>query len=189
MAGHDTHDTHADHDAHGHDAHGHDDHGAAAQEQGGGFPGKGLITGLGVTLKHFIKYFTSHDAVTEQYPDVMPNLPPGSHGTFKLDIGKCIACGLCQNACPNHVIKVTSEKDENNKKKLSGYKMMTERCLFCGLCVEACPAKALAWSPEFEHACYEREDCNIDFFKNYVPPVVDKAAAKPADANSPDAVQ
>jgi len=150
---------------------------------------KGLITGLGVTLKHFIKWFVAKDAVTEQYPDVKPNLPPRSHGTFKLEIPKCISCGLCANACPNRVIQLASEKDENNKKKLTGYKMMVERCLFCGLCVESCPTKALKWSPEFETACYEREDCNIDFFKNYVPPVVEKAPAEPAPADSKDAVQ
>lgn len=160
MSGHDT------HDAHGHDC-------APAPAQGSEkLTGKGLFIGLGITLRHFIRYFTTKDdCVTQQYPEVKPNLPPSSHGTFKLDIPKCIACGLCSNACPNKVITVSSEKDENNKKKLTGYKMLTERCLFCGLCVEACPAKALYWSTEFEHACYDREDCNLDFFKNYVPPV------------------
>lgn len=162
----------------GHDSHAGDHHCAPSPAPAsGGIKGKGLVTGLGVTLKHFVKYFTHNDAVTEIYPDVMPNLPPRSHGTFKLDIPKCIACGLCANACPNKVIAVTSEKGADNKRKLSGYKMLVERCLFCGLCIESCPAKCLQWSPEFETACYEREDCNIDFFKNYVPPSADSTDA------------
>lgn len=151
---------------------------------------KGLITGLGVTLKHFVKYFVADDGLTVEYPAVRPNLPTGSHGTIKLDIPKCIACGLCVNACPNKVIQLASAKDDSNKKKLTGYKMLFERCLYCGLCVESCPAKALLWTPDFEHACYDREDCNVDFFKNYVPPVVEeKPPAEPAHADSKDAVQ
>ena len=121
--------------------------------------GKGLFKGLSITIKHFFE-----KNITEQYPEVMPNLPPRSQGSFKLDLNKCISCGICANACPNHVIEITSEKDENNKKQLTGYKMYTERCLFCGLCVETCPPKALKTTTKFDNACYTREDCNLDLF-------------------------
>lgn len=151
----------------GHETHEHDC--TPAHELGSKkVPGKGMLIGLGVTLRHFFGYF-GKDCLTQDYPEKMPNLPLSSHGILKLDIPKCIACGLCANACPNKVIAVSSEKDENNKKKLTGYKAMFERCLFCGLCVEACPTKALGWSSSFEHASYDREDVNVDYFKNYVP--------------------
>ncbi|EGW39137.1 4Fe-4S binding domain protein [Desulfosporosinus sp. OT] len=75
-----------------------------------------------------------------------------------LEPGKCIACGLCVNVCPNQVIDLTSEKDENNKKLLKTYVMNIGRCLLCGLCTEACPTGALKLSLEFENAAYQREE-------------------------------
>lgn len=128
--------------------------------------GKGIMTGMGVTLKHFLQHFRG-GAVTELYPDVMPQLAKRFHGDFYLDVPKCISCGLCANACPNHVISVKSEKDENNKRKLVGYTMMLERCLFCGFCVEACPTNAIAWTQNFELAAYSRDDVNRDMYAEY----------------------
>lgn len=126
--------------------------------------GQGLIKGLGITLKHFFE-----KKITQQYPEERPVLPDRFKGSLTLKVPKCIACGLCSNACPNHVIKVESEKDENNKKKLTGYKVMLERCLFCGFCVEACPTKALLWTKDFELTKFYRNDVNLDLFNSYVP--------------------
>lgn len=136
--------------------------------------GQGLIKGLSITLSHLFD-----KKVTEEYPEQRPNLPPRFKGSFDLKVPKCIACGLCSNACPNHVIKIESEKDENNKKKLTGYKMMAERCLYCGFCVEACPTKALLWNHDFEKAVYLRSDVNLDLFASYVPSPEDNEPAKP----------
>lgn len=126
--------------------------------------GKGLVKGLGITLKHFFG-----KKLTQQYPEVRPNLPDKFRGSFELNVPKCISCGMCANACPNKVISVESVKDENNKKKLTGYKMMLERCLYCGFCVEACPTKALATTKEFERTVYSRNDVNLDLFNKYAP--------------------
>lgn len=135
--------------------------------------GQGLIKGLGITLKHFFG-----KKITQQYPEERPVLPDRFKGSLTLKVPKCIACGLCSNACPNHVIKVESVKDENNKKKLTGYKVMLERCLFCGFCVEACPTKALLWTKEFELTKFYRDDVNLDLFNSYVPSPEDDRPAK-----------
>jgi NADH-quinone oxidoreductase subunit I len=44
-----------------------------------GVPGKGLIDGLTVTAKTLARR-----SVTEQYPDVQPELPPRSRGVIAL---------------------------------------------------------------------------------------------------------
>lgn len=115
--------------------------------------GKGLLTGLGITLKHMFR-----PKITEFYPEVRPNLSPRVRSSMGLQADKCISCGLCSMACPNSVIKLTSEKNENNKKVLTSYQMDVGRCLFCGLCTEACPTKALTVTQEYENAVFESED-------------------------------
>ena len=136
--------------------------------------GQGLIKGLSITFKHFWER-----KLTQQYPEERPVLPERSKCSFTLKVPKCIACGLCGSACPNHVIIIESQKDENNKKKLTGYKMMAERCLYCGFCVEACPTKALVWNHNFERTKFFREDVNLDLFNDYVPSPDDEKPAKP----------
>lgn len=99
------------------------------------------------------------------YPDVMPKVADRFHGSFELHNAKCIACGICANACPNRVIQMSTIKDENNKRKLSGYKMDIQYCLWCGLCVESCPTDAIQFTKEFELATYTRKDVLLDLYK------------------------
>ncbi|MGB9661420.1 MAG: 4Fe-4S binding protein [Moorellaceae bacterium] len=115
--------------------------------------GKGLLKGLRITW-----HLAWGKAITEQYPERRPRLSPRSHGSFMLEKDKCTACGVCANACPNHVIRVESRREENKKRYLTRYSMKLGQCLFCGLCVESCPSEALHFKPDFELACYHHED-------------------------------
>ncbi|WP_366921645.1 NADH-quinone oxidoreductase subunit I [Metallumcola ferriviriculae] len=123
--------------------------------------GQGLLKGLGITLKHFFG-----KAITEQYPEEMPNLSPIFHGSFALDVEKCIACGICAKTCPNNVINIESSKGEDKKRKLDGYQMDIGLCLFCGLCVESCPTDAINFTQEFELSCYTREDAVLNLHQS-----------------------
>lgn len=129
------------------------------------FKGLGsLLTGMSVTWKEF---FTKK--VTEQYPDNRATLEisPRFRGCLSMPTdengnNRCVACGLCQAACPNETIKITSRIEENpetsaKKKVLVKYEYDLGSCMFCQLCVNACPHSAIEFTNDFEFAVYDRE--------------------------------
>lgn len=123
-----------------------------------------LLIGLRTSLRVYLR-----KPVTEQYPEnrhttlhiaerhramlVMPHDENNQH--------HCIACGLCQMACPNDTIKVTSEmvegEDGKKRKVLVKYEYDLGSCMFCELCVNACPHNAIRFSNDFENAVFQRE--------------------------------
>ncbi|MBC9783391.1 4Fe-4S dicluster domain-containing protein [Heliobacillus mobilis] len=120
--------------------------------------GIGLLKGMFVTIQEFFR-----KPVTEEYPDVMPDLGDRFRGgTIKLKTSKCISCGICMNSCPNGSIKLTSVRDENNKRHLSTYVHDSGLCLYCNLCIESCPVKCIDWTNEFAFSGYSREDLIFD---------------------------
>ncbi|KJR48659.1 NADH-ubiquinone oxidoreductase chain I [Desulfosporosinus sp. I2] len=122
--------------------------------------GKGLLQGLGITFKRMVG-----PNITEFYPEQKPKLPTRVRSSMALDREKCISCNMCAMACPNSVIKLTSEKNEANKKVLKTYHMDLGRCLFCGMCTEACPTKALTVTQDYENAIYEPDEMYWDMLK------------------------
>jgi NADH-quinone oxidoreductase subunit I len=75
---------------------------------------------------------------------------------------RCIACGLCQQACPNGTIsittrQVTDEESGKSHKVLDEYRYDLGSCMFCQLCVNACPKNAIEFSNSFENAVFDRE--------------------------------
>jgi len=128
--------------------------------------GKGLLKGLGITLKH-----TFEKDITIQYPEEMPFLQDRFRGCLAFDFSKCIACGLCTKACPNNVLSLETVKEEGAKKeKLLSYTIDLQYCLFCNLCVEVCPTNTLYFTHNFELSKFKREDIKIVYYR---PPELD----------------
>jgi NADH-quinone oxidoreductase subunit I len=122
-----------------------------------------LLTGMKTSIKVFFRAKT-----TEQYPENRAELKMFDRfrGTLVMlrdenNEYRCIACGLCQAACPNDTIEVISETvetdDGKHKRILKQYRYDLGACMFCQLCVNACPHDAIAFDQVFEHAVFDRK--------------------------------
>jgi NADH-quinone oxidoreductase subunit I len=124
--------------------------------------GQGLVKGLAVTLKHMLR-----PAVTQQYPEVRPDLPPRTRGVIALKQENCTVCYKCSRECPDWCIYIDAHKETHppasggrarSVKVLDRFDIDYALCMYCGICVEVCPFDALFWSPEFEYATYDIHD-------------------------------
>ena len=92
---------------------------------------------------------------TRRYPEESASLADGYRGMPRLtaDEGgelKCVACFLCETACPAECIRIRSVDSSKfeatqyaKSRRPAEFELDLGSCLFCGLCVEACPEEAL----------------------------------------------
>ena len=119
-----------------------------------------LLQGLWVTFRN------QHpkNIYTEQYPSQRPRVAERFRGAPRLNVNPengetlCISCDLCAKACPENLIIVISERNEQTRRKdLIHFIYDTSRCMFCGLCEDACPVDALELTQDFERATFSRD--------------------------------
>ncbi|WP_343952199.1 4Fe-4S binding protein [Nonomuraea longicatena] len=100
-------------------------------------------------------------SITQQYPEVKPDLPPRSRGVIALVEENCTSCMLCARECPDWCIYIDSHKETlpapeggrpRQRNVLDRFAIDFALCMYCGICIEVCPFDALFWSPEFEYA-------------------------------------
>ncbi len=114
-----------------------------------------IAAGMLVTLKHFFRnLFKPSNIVTVNYPEDRIPLPGNARlrtrHRLKLRADgtpKCVACYMCQTACPAYCIDITAgEYSDGNpvEKYPVGFDIDLSRCVMCGMCVEACPEDAIA---------------------------------------------
>jgi NADH-quinone oxidoreductase subunit I len=128
-----------------------------------------IVKGLVVTSRHFfsnLRGFVTGKNRTDfvvQYPEERLDYADAFRGMpvlVQLDNGqpKCVACGLCEFACPTDCISIVPGELEGARieRYPEAFDIDLSRCMFCGLCEEACPEEAIVMSREVEVSTYDR---------------------------------
>lgn len=136
---------------------------------------KSLAVGLKVTLK---EYLTPKS--TEQYPEnrkTTLHVAKRHRGRLVMNRDesgnvKCVACTMCEKACPNGTIRIISEmvadeKTGKKKRSLVDYQYDLGDCMFCQLCVNACNFDALCFTNDFENAVFDRDTLKLHLDKEH----------------------
>ena len=97
-----------------------------------------------------------------QYPEERVDYPDAFRGMpvlVQLDNGqpRCVACGLCEFACPTDCITIVPGELEGAgiERYPEQFDIDMSRCMFCGLCEEACPEEAIVMSREVEIGTFD----------------------------------
>jgi NADH-quinone oxidoreductase subunit I len=129
-----------------------------------------IVKGLWITSAHFFRNlggFISgkRTAFVVKYPEERVDFADAFRGQpvlVQLDNGKpkCVACGLCEFACPTDCITIVPGEliDSGIERYPLEFDIDMSRCMFCGLCEEACPEEAIVMSREVELGAFTRSD-------------------------------
>lgn len=127
-----------------------------------------ILAGLATTSRHFfrnLRGFITGNRTTfvVQYPEQQLDFPDAFRGQpvlVQLDDGsaRCVACGLCEFACPTDCISIVPGELEGHgiERYPVAFDIDMSRCMFCGLCEEACPEEAIVMSRNVELATFDR---------------------------------
>lgn len=107
------------------------------------------------------------NAWTINYPYEKGPISPifrGEHGLRRYPTGeeRCIACKLCQAACPAHAITIETIPRPDGSRRTSRYDIDMTKCIYCGFCQEACPVDAIVLGPNYEFLGVIHEELHYD---------------------------
>ncbi|OGR78622.1 MAG: hypothetical protein A2X32_05075 [Elusimicrobia bacterium GWC2_64_44] len=113
-----------------------------------------IVRGIAVTARHFFtNLLRPGNILTVRYPEQTIPLPGAANQRTRHRLKlradgspKCVACFMCQTACPAYCIHIeAAEYAENSVEKYPAvFDIDLSRCVVCGMCVEACPEDAIA---------------------------------------------
>lgn len=117
-----------------------------------------VIRGMALSFRYMFKR-----KVTLNYPFEKGPLSPRfrmEHALRRYPNGeeRCIACKLCEAACPALAITIEAEPREDGSRRTTRYDIDMTKCIYCGLCQEACPVDAIVMGPNYEFATETHEE-------------------------------
>ncbi len=128
-----------------------------------------IASGIGTTIR---RMFVRNE--TRQYPEVEPIMPANYRGVHRLNRDsqgrvKCVACFLCQTACPANCISIeaaAAPKDDpawqDRDKFPEKFEIDELRCIYCGMCEQACPVDAIELTSIYDLTGATREEMMFD---------------------------
>jgi len=119
-----------------------------------------LFKGMALT---FSKLFAKK--ITIQYPEEKTPQSPRFRGLLALrryENGeeRCIACQLCEAACPALAITIDTEERDDGTRRTTRFDIDLFKCVFCGFCEEACPVDSIVLTRTFEYH-FEEKNTNV----------------------------
>lgn len=144
-----------------------------------------LVRGMALTGR---KVFARK--VTLQYPEEKTPLSPrfrGLHALRRYAGGeeRCIACKLCEAACPAMAIAIELGEREDGSRRTTRYDIDLTKCIFCGFCEESCPVDSIVLTHVLEYHGEKRGD--LYFTKDMLLAVGDRYENEIAAAREKDA--
>ncbi|MGH7226281.1 MAG: NuoI/complex I 23 kDa subunit family protein [Gemmataceae bacterium] len=128
-----------------------------------------IFQGLQTTVRHAVKAMLGDGAITQQYPEVEPKLPPNYRGVHRLNRDeqgrvKCVACYMCSTACPAHCIDIVAAPSPwpDREKYPETFVIDELRCIYCGMCEQACPVDAIELTTVYDITGMTREEMMFD---------------------------
>jgi NADH-quinone oxidoreductase subunit I len=140
-----------------------------------------IVKGVWVTSRRFFHNLAGYvkgepTTFVVQWPEERVDYPDAFRGMpvlVQLENGqpKCVACGLCEFACPTDCISIVPGELEgaNIERYPEVFDIDMSRCMFCGLCEEACPEEAIVMSREVELSTFDRASMLYDKERLLVP--------------------
>lgn len=128
-----------------------------------------IVKGLATTTRHFFRNLKGwitgkRTDFVVRYPEERVDYPDAFRGMpvlVQLENGqpKCVACGLCEFACPTDCITIVPGELEGAgiERYPVDFDIDMSRCMVCGLCEEACPEEAIVMSREVEVSTFDRD--------------------------------
>lgn len=110
--------------------------------------------------------------VTISYPEELHVPRKGYRGEHRLkkdELGrmKCVACFMCQTACPAECIRIEAGPSPwpDREKIPVVFTIDMLKCIYCGMCEEACPCDAIELTPTYNKVATSREEKLYDINK------------------------
>lgn len=110
-----------------------------------------IAKGLANTLRHLV----ATRPFTIEYPEAGMPFNPRSRGEHILKTDekgreKCVACLLCEAACPSKCIRIVPGPSPwpDRERYPVEFEIDMLRCIYCAYCEEACPCDAIELTPK-----------------------------------------